>query len=152
MEHAADYKKGNRCEDRWFGPFTIVELANTSCLLRNKQRKILKMRIKLSQLKPYLQHEHVILQHDRIFLQIKSPTSQTVCLPLQQVAITLPPPSESKPNFQTVEITLLPPQTRRHSLQLVRVIVIFPQRVGPHSNRSQPHFSFLKKSGPFFNY
>ena len=73
-------RKGNQGQDRWLGPFTIVELTTTSCLLRNKQGKVLKMRINLSQLKPYLQSETDSLQHDQD-------------LPSNQVSLTSDNPS-----------------------------------------------------------
>ena len=46
-------RKGKKMEDRWLGPYTIVEITKTSCLLKNSSDKILKQRINLSQLKPY---------------------------------------------------------------------------------------------------
>ncbi|XP_065892491.1 uncharacterized protein [Dysidea avara] len=47
-------KKGKKMEDRWLGPYIIVEITKTSCLLKNKSDKILKQRINICQLKPYL--------------------------------------------------------------------------------------------------
>ena len=47
-------RKGSKHEDRWLGPYTIVELSKTTCRLTNGLGKILKTRINLSQLKPYL--------------------------------------------------------------------------------------------------
>ena len=35
------------------GPYTIVEITKTSCLLKNSSGKVLKQRINLNQLKPY---------------------------------------------------------------------------------------------------
>ncbi len=58
-------RKGNKGEDRWLGPYVIVELSNTSCLLKNEHGKVLKTRISLSQLKPFLQQgqpEHCELE------------------------------------------------------------------------------------------
>lgn len=46
-------RKGKKMEDRWLGPYTIVEVTKTSCLLKNASGKVLKQRINLSQLKPY---------------------------------------------------------------------------------------------------
>ena len=46
-------RKGKKMEDRWLGPYTIVEITNTSCLLKNSSGKVLKQRINLNQLKPY---------------------------------------------------------------------------------------------------
>ena len=54
--------KGSKHEDRWLGPYTIVELSKTTCRLTNALGKILKARINLSQLKPYLsplEHKHI---------------------------------------------------------------------------------------------
>jgi len=48
-------KKGKKMEDRWLGPYIIVEITKTSCLLKNKSDKILKQRINICQLKPYLE-------------------------------------------------------------------------------------------------
>jgi len=48
-------KKGKKMEDLWLGPYTIVEITKTSCLLKNKSDKILKQRINICQLKPYLE-------------------------------------------------------------------------------------------------
>ena len=48
-------KKGKKMEDRWLGPYIIVEISKTSCLLKNKSDKILKQRINICQLKPYLE-------------------------------------------------------------------------------------------------
>ena len=48
-------RKGSKGEDRWLGPYTIVELSATTCILKNALGKKLKTRINLSQLKPYLQ-------------------------------------------------------------------------------------------------
>ena len=42
-------------EDRWLGPYVIIELSNTSCLLKNHSGKILKQRINLCQLKSYFE-------------------------------------------------------------------------------------------------
>ena len=47
-------RKGSKHEDRWLGPYIIVELSKTTCRLTNALGKILKTRINLSQLKPYL--------------------------------------------------------------------------------------------------
>ena len=47
-------RKGSKHEDRWLGPYTIVELSTTTCRLANALGKNLKTRINLSQLKPYL--------------------------------------------------------------------------------------------------
>ena len=46
-------RKGKKMEDRWLGPYTIVEITKTSCLLKNLSGKVLKQRINLGQLKPY---------------------------------------------------------------------------------------------------
>ena len=46
-------RKGKKMEDRWLGPYTIVEVTKTSCLLKNTSGKVLKQRINLNQLKPY---------------------------------------------------------------------------------------------------
>ena len=40
-------------EDRWLGPYLIVEISKTSCLLKNRLGKILKQRVNLCQLKPF---------------------------------------------------------------------------------------------------
>jgi len=48
-------RKGSKGEDRWLGPYTIVELSATTCILKNALGKKLKTRINRSQLKPYLQ-------------------------------------------------------------------------------------------------
>jgi len=48
-------KKGKKMEDRWLGPYVIVEITTTSCLLQNKSGTILKHRINICQLKPYLE-------------------------------------------------------------------------------------------------
>ena len=50
-------RKGSKREDRWLGPFIIVELTTTCCSLKNIQGKLLKTRINLSQLKPYFQQD-----------------------------------------------------------------------------------------------
>ena len=46
-------RKGKKMEDRWLGPYTIIEITKTSCSLKNSSGKVLKQRINLSQLKPY---------------------------------------------------------------------------------------------------
>ena len=46
-------RKGKKMEDRWLGPYVIVEISNTSCLLKNQSGKILKQRVNLCQLKPF---------------------------------------------------------------------------------------------------
>ena len=46
-------RKGKKMEDRWLGPYIIVEVTKTSGILKNSSGKILKQRINLSQLKPY---------------------------------------------------------------------------------------------------
>ena len=46
-------KKGRKMEDRWLGPYLIVEISKTSCLLKNRLRKVLKQRVNLCQLKPF---------------------------------------------------------------------------------------------------
>ena len=46
-------RKGKKMEDRWLGPYTIVEVTKTSRLLKNTSGKVLKQRINLNQLKPY---------------------------------------------------------------------------------------------------
>ena len=46
-------RKGKKMEDRWLGPYTIVEITKTSCLLKNSSGKVLRQRINLNQLKPY---------------------------------------------------------------------------------------------------
>ena len=51
-------RKGKKLEDRWLGPYTIVEVTKTSCLLKNASGKVLKQRINLSQLKPYSESNH----------------------------------------------------------------------------------------------
>ena len=48
-------RKGNKGEDRWLGPYMIVELSTTSAILQNEHGKTLKTRISLNQLKPYIQ-------------------------------------------------------------------------------------------------
>ena len=55
-------KKGKKMEDRWLGPYFIVELSNTSCLLKNHSVKILKQRINLCQLKPYLSQLQTVMK------------------------------------------------------------------------------------------
>ena len=55
-------RKGSKHEDRWLGPYTIVELSKTTCRLKNALGKIINTRINLSQLKPYhspLDHKHI---------------------------------------------------------------------------------------------
>ena len=47
-------RKGSKHEDRWLGPYTIVEISTTTCCLANVLGKNLKTRINHSQLKPYL--------------------------------------------------------------------------------------------------
>ena len=51
-------RKGKKMEDRWLGPYTIVEITKTSCLLKDTSGKVLKQRINLSQLKPYHESNH----------------------------------------------------------------------------------------------
>ena len=46
-------KKGKKMEDRWLGPYLIVEISKTSCLLKNRLGKVLKQRVNLCQLKPF---------------------------------------------------------------------------------------------------
>ena len=46
-------RKGSKSEDRWLGPYTIIELSATSCVLINLAGKRLKRRVNLNQLKPY---------------------------------------------------------------------------------------------------
>lgn len=48
-------RKGKKMEDRWLGPYTIVEISTTSCLLKNNMGKVFKQRINLCQLKPFLE-------------------------------------------------------------------------------------------------
>ncbi len=55
-------RKGSKGEDRWLGPYVIIELSATSCLLKNEHEKVLKTRIGLSQLKPFLQQGQPELQ------------------------------------------------------------------------------------------
>ena len=46
-------RKGSKNEDRWLGPYTIVDLSKTSCHLKNASGKQLKAHININQLKPY---------------------------------------------------------------------------------------------------
>ena len=46
-------------ENRWFGPYVIVEISKTSCLVKNSSGKTLKQRINLCQLKPYRENDEV---------------------------------------------------------------------------------------------
>ncbi len=46
-------RKGSKNEDRWLGPYTIVEILKTSCRLKNVSGKLLKTQININQLKPY---------------------------------------------------------------------------------------------------
>ena len=45
-------RKGSKNEDRWLGPYTIVDLSRTSCHLKNASGKQLKAHININQLKP----------------------------------------------------------------------------------------------------
>lgn len=45
-------RKGSKNEDKWLGPYTIVDLSKNICHLENKQGKLLKNCINLNQLKP----------------------------------------------------------------------------------------------------
>ena len=49
-------------EDRWLGPYVIVELSNTSCLLKNHSGKILKQRINLCQLNHILSQLQTVMK------------------------------------------------------------------------------------------
>ena len=51
-------RKGSKNEDRWLGPYSIVDLSKTSCHLINKSGKKLKGRINLNQLKLYHSATH----------------------------------------------------------------------------------------------
>ena len=69
-------KKGKKMEDRWLGPYVIIELSNTSCLLKNHSGKILKQRINLCQLKSYFEptansdeEESVVSENDTCELE-----------------------------------------------------------------------------------
>ena len=57
-------RKGKKMEDRWLGPYIIVEITKTSCLLKNKSGKILKQRINICQLKPYLEKDDTSVNKD----------------------------------------------------------------------------------------
>lgn len=48
-------RKGSKREDRWLGPYEILEMSKTTCVLQNKAGKCLKTRVNTNQLKPYLQ-------------------------------------------------------------------------------------------------
>lgn len=48
-------RKGSKSEDRRLGPYTIMSLSKTSCILVNVTGKKLKTRVNFNQLKPYLQ-------------------------------------------------------------------------------------------------
>ena len=49
-------RKGYKNEDRWLGPYVIVTLAKSTCLLKSsKTGKNLKTKVNISQLKPYQQ-------------------------------------------------------------------------------------------------
>lgn len=47
-------RKGSKNEDRWLGPYKILEIVKTTCLLQNRTGKELKSRVNINQLKPYL--------------------------------------------------------------------------------------------------
>ncbi|SMN01821.1 hypothetical protein SPONN_110 [uncultured Candidatus Thioglobus sp.] len=49
-------RKGSKSEDRWLGPYTIMALSKTSCILVNASGRRLKTRVNLNQLKPYMQN------------------------------------------------------------------------------------------------
>ena len=50
-------RKGYKSEDRWLGPYIIIELTKTTCCLKNyKSSKQLKTKVSINQLKPYHQH------------------------------------------------------------------------------------------------
>ena len=46
-------RKGSKNEDRWLGPYTIVDISKTSCRLKNTSGKQLKPHININQLKLY---------------------------------------------------------------------------------------------------
>jgi len=48
-------RKGSKNEDRWLGPYTIVDLIKTSCRLKTVSGKYLKTRTNINQLKLYCQ-------------------------------------------------------------------------------------------------
>ncbi len=46
-------RKGSKSEDRWLGPYKIVEVLKTTCRLQNKAGVLLKTGINVTQLKKY---------------------------------------------------------------------------------------------------
>lgn len=50
-------RKGSKDEDRWLGPFEVVQISKTTCVLKNKEGKQLKTRVNINQLKPYLEND-----------------------------------------------------------------------------------------------
>jgi hypothetical protein len=59
-------RKGSKNEDRWLGPYEVIDIRKTSCTLKNKSGKRLKTCVNLNQLKPYLKHVEEVEQIDEV--------------------------------------------------------------------------------------
>lgn len=92
--------RGKKNEDRWLGPYKILDVLKTTCLLQNRAGKHLKGRVSINQLKPYL-HQSSLVEITAGSILKSAPSHEKEDISAAESLVLI---SQSVPSFASIEL------------------------------------------------